>query len=300
MIIYVLVIFVALIIGANNASNAIATLYGSRMMKYSHASLLCAFFVFVGAVAEGGKIAASLNKGFVMGEIPIQAQLGILAITGIMMLVITIFRFPISATQVLVGSLLGGAFALNLDVNSSFTSLAISAWFISMVAGILFAYLIYKLIEKIARKYRNIMFLSKFYFWGTVASSIFAAYALGASIIGMVGGFSDIWFLAPLSAFFGVFLFGKRTSRRIGREMTILDPPRALSAQFAGAIVTEIFIQLHIPVSITQVVTGGVIGTSIVKGRFEISKKVARNLVISWTLAPIVSFGVTYLLLTFF
>lgn len=297
LIVTLLVIFVALVVGANNSSNVVASLYGSRMMKYGHASAICALFVLIGALFEGKKIAVSIAGGFIKETIPYDLQLGVLLITGLMMLSITLLRFPMSATQVMIGSLLGGAYALNIDVDEKFTVVAISAWYFSLVAATLVGFLTYSLLMKLSSVYRKSVFgLRRLYFIGTIISSLFVAYTIGAGIIGLVGSLCELYFVAPIAAAFGIIFFGKRTSRKIGREMVVLDPPRALSVQFSGAIVTEIFLQLHIPVSVTQAMIGGIIGTSLTKGRFDLSVKNMRNLLISWTLVPIISFMITFLL----
>lgn len=293
----ILIIFVCTVVGANNASNVVASLYGSRMMRYEYASVLCALSMLAGAMLEGKKMGESITEGFVEGPIPTELQLGILLITGSTMLILTLFRFPISATQVMIGALIGGAYALNIPIDNKFTVLAIASWYFSLVLATLVSFIIYKLIIRLIKYSKNLFRMKRVYIIGTMISSLFVAYTTGAGIIGLIGSLSEFYFVAPLAAAAGIILFGKRTSRKIGKEMVVMDPPRALTIQFSGAVVTEIFIQLHIPVSVTQAMLGGIIGTSLTKGRFDISIKNLRNLLLSWILMPLLSFTVTFILI---
>ncbi|MCD6370056.1 MAG: inorganic phosphate transporter, partial [Thermoplasmata archaeon] len=100
-------------------------------------------------------------------------------------------------------------------------------------------------------------------------------------------------FIAAIFSLIGTYFLGRKTVRTAGEKIVSLDPSRAFAAQISGALIVEIFTQMHLPVSITQAVIGGIIGTGLVKGYRELNRKTLKNLAISWVLAPILSFLLT-------
>ena len=297
----VLASVVSFIIAANNSADSVGTLYGSRLTSYYKAAIFSGIFVMVGTFLEGWKMAGAIGGGFVSNPLSLEMSLMVLLSTAILLFLFTFLSMPLSASQILAGSIIGVAVAFSWAVDMGFVILVIASWGITLVASMGMAYLTYILISLIT-KHLKIFSLSKIYTISLFIGSAFIAYTLGANTIGLVASldlsaYSVI--IAGVSGLIGTVLYGRRTVMTVGKKITSLNPPRAFAAQIAGAMTVEIFTQLHFPVSITQAVIGGVIGTGLVKGKKELNMKTIKNLGTSWALVPLISFALTYIMAVF-
>ncbi len=290
---------VSFIIAANNSAGSVGTLYGSRIISYRKASIMAGFFVMLGTVLEGWKMSGAIEGGLLTVPISLEMSMIVLLTLIILMFIFTLLSMPLSASQVMVGSILGVAAAFLLQVNTEFTFFVVVSWGINFLASLFLALIIYLMMAKFTR-HMHVFSLSKFYTISLILSSAFIAYTLGANTIGLIASLNLSWLsiaITGLSAMLGTIVLGRRTVVTVGSKITNLDPSRAFAAQIAGAIVVEVFTQLHFPVSITQAIIGGVIGTGLVKGYQELNRKTVKNLIISWLIAPLGGFSLTYLLI---
>ncbi len=297
----ILVSLVSFMIAANNSAGSIGVLYGSRVTTYYKAALLSGLFIMAGTLFEGWKMSNAIGGGMIENPLTLQLSLLVLFSTLILLLLFTAIGIPLSASQILVGSVLGVAVYFSIKINGVFVVWVIGAWILNFVISLLLAMLIYSILIIIARKER-IFFLSKFYTVSLFISSAFIAYTLGANTIGLIASLNlSIYSLlaAGISSFLGAMLLGEKTVITVGRKITGLDPPRAFSAQISGSIVVELFTQLHFPVSIMQAIIGGIVGTGLLRGKRELNKKTLKNLAVSWALVPLLSFVITYITVIF-
>ncbi len=295
----ILVALVSFVIGANNSANSVGTLYGSNIATYYKAAVISGLFVMLGVILEGWKMSGAIGGGIVIGSLTVFMSFVILLTTLILLFIFTYISMPLSASQIMVGAVIGVAIFSGILINSSFLSLVVISWLLTFLAGMFFAYLIYHLLFKILKGLR-LFSLSKFYTVSLYIGAAFIAYTLGANTIGLIASLIPnyyVYIIAGIAAFLGTILLGKRTVRTVGKNITYLDPPRAFAALLGGALIVELFTQLHLPVSMTQAVIGGIIGTGFVKGYREINKNTIKNLILSWALAPLVALGVSYLIM---
>ncbi len=289
---------VSFVIAANNSAGSVGTLYGSRITSYYKSAAFAGVLVMLGTFLEGWKMAGAIGGGMLESPLTLEMSLMVLLATTILLIAFTFFSIPLSASQILVGSIIGVAVAYAMTVNVFFVAWIVFAWIINLIASMALAFGIYVLMARITQKF-HVFSLSKFYTISLFVSSGFMAYTLGANTIGLIASLSlstySILF-SGIAAMLGTLLMGKRTVITVGRNITSLNPPRAFSAQIAGAIIVELFTQFHFPVSITQAIIGGIIGTGLVKGYSELNKKTVKNLGLSWILAPLLSFVLTFLL----
>jgi PiT family inorganic phosphate transporter len=294
----ILAAVVSFIIAANNSADSVGTLYGSRVTSYYKAAIFSGFFVMLGTLLEGWKMARAIGGGLVPNPLTLEMSLMVLLSTAILLFLFTYLSMPLSASQVLVGSIIGVAAAFAWLINIEFTLLVVSSWAITLLAAMGMAYLVYKLITLFAKKF-NIFSISRFYTISLFIGSAFIAYTLGANTIGLVASLDLSYIsiaIAGVASMLGTIFYGRKTVITVGKKITLLDPPRAFSAQLAGALVVELFTQIHFPVSITQAVIGGVIGTGLIKGYQELNRKTVKNLAASWIIAPLLAFALTYAL----
>ncbi len=296
----ILAAILSFVIAANNSANSVGTLYGSGIASYRTAALYSGFFVLLGALLEGGKMEGAISGGIVYGILNFQMSLIVLLSTFLLMLIFTYFSMPLSASQIMVGSVVAVALWYNFSLHTTFLTLIFISWVLTFIAAMGVAYFLYMLLSFLTPKLR-IFSLSRFYTISLFIGSAFIAYTLGANTIGLVASLklsAGSLGLAGVAALLGTYFLGKKTVKTAGKKIVSLDAPRAFAAQISGAIVVELFTQFHMPVSITQAIIGGIIGTALLKGYREMHMKTLRNLAISWVLAPLLSFVFTFLLLT--
>ncbi len=147
---------------------------------------------------------------------------------------------------------------------------------------------------------------------GTVVSALLVSYTLGANNIGMIfgstqsgaiGGTSELEVLLFLTlvAVVGLATLGKGgVSGTIGDKMLVLSPQGVLSAFLPSSAVVWVGTQRAIPVSISQCLLGGMIGAAYTKNITVLNRKLALETVSLWAVAPVLSFGLGYLLLRAF
>ncbi len=295
----ILAAVLSFIISANNSANSVGTLYGSRMTRYTTAALYSGFFIALGTVLEGWKMGNAIGGGIVESPLTLSMALMVLLTTAILMLLFTLLSIPLSSSQIMVGSIVGVGIATGLFINLSFVSLVGISWILTFLFSMGLAYFFYALLSHFA-PHMGFLFISRFYTLSLLLGCAFISYTLGANTLGLVASMNPSPLslaLVAISSILGVYFLGKRTVRTAGKRIIRLDPPRAFSAQIAGAIVVEIFTQMHFPVSVTQAIIGGIIGTGLIKGYREMNKKLLMELGISWIAAPIISLLLTLLIL---
>ncbi len=287
---------VSFVIAANNSAGSVGTLYGSRITSYYRAAFMAGFFVMLGTFLEGWKMSGAIEGGLISYPLGLEMSLLVLLSVILLMLLFTILAVPMSASQLMVGSIIGVAFAFAWSINGGFTAFIVVSWILNFVISLFLSLSIYVLTSRLTKHF-NVFALSRFYTVSLLISSAFMAYTLGANTIGLIASLNLSWYsiiVTGVAALVGTVVLGKRTVVTVGSRITNMDPPRAFAAQIAGAIVVEAFTQIHLPVSITQAIIGGVIGTGMVKGYRELNKKTVKNLFLSWSIAPIVGFALTY------
>lgn len=74
-----------------------------------------------------------------------------------------------------------------------------------------------------------------------------------------------VWILAygGVCLIIGVWTFGYKVIRNLGNKLILQSPSRGFSSEFAAAITTVMATQLSIPVSTTQVATGGIVAVGL-------------------------------------
>ncbi len=291
---------VSFVISANNSSNSVGTLYGSKVTSYYKAAVFSGLMVLVGTLLEGWKMSGAIGGGFLDEPLTLEMSLMVLLSTAILLFLFTHFSMPLSASQLLVGSIIGVAFAFSWKVNRDFLLLVLTSWVLTFILAMLLSLLIYYILLLISHRATPFS-MSRFYTVSLFLGSAFIAYTLGANTIGLVASLDLSYasiIISALAALFGVIIYGRKTAVTVGKRITSLDPPRAFSAQLATAIIVEAFTQFHLPASITQAVIGGIIGTGLIKGYRELNGKTLKSLLLSWLVAPLVAFLITYAIVT--
>ena len=309
-------------IGANDAANCIGTMVGARLLSFRKGALLMALFVILGGTLQGHRVMKTLGKGIVItspemyehvheaespddmqtyfpgGRLPDLAVLVALLSSGLLVTAATIARLPVSTSQAIVGGVAGvgvgvvGLQGTYFKVNVLFKILG--CWVLSPLLTMILAYMMYTGLEILLSKTKALLW-GKLLHYLVIASGCYVAFSLGANDVGnaigpLLNKYPDhgvpLALLGGMAMAIGIFFFGRRVTDTVGKNISPLDLPGALAAQFTAAFGVHIFSMLAIPVSTSQAIVGAVVGVGLTKGVRRISARKITMIVAGWVLAP--------------
>jgi len=292
------------VLGGNNFSTCLGASFGAGIIKLSDAMLIASAGVLMGTVLEGYKLSNVLG-----GQIlPALSTSGIVVIlvSGLsVMAIVTLFRLPLSLSQVLVGAAWGIALATGVEVGGTYSGAVVASWILSPALGFLVSAIIESTMLRLGRRAKDVLALNRIYANLTLIAGFYAAYTLGANTLGLVVGlFSPsignrlvLSLVFSAAAIVGIFFLSMGTVRSVADNLVGLNPSTALSAQFGGAMSVHLFTQLGLPVSISQVIIGGMSGAASAKRMAITNKRIIQQVIVGWTIGPMAGAIVSFLLI---
>ena len=291
-------------IGANDTANCIGPTVGSGIVGYRQAVVLTALFVALGAMVGGGKVMETVGNGIITEKVPPGAILIGLIFAGLFVTLATIWRVPVSTAQSAVGAIAGIGWALGKEVSHGKLIHIVGSWVICPVLTMIMSYLVYIGLAALLSRFRNRTRVNTIAGGLMVATSCYVAYSLGANNVGNAVGFVnnlgyfDVHWLTVLGGAaiaIGALTFGKGVTMTVGKSITPLNVPGALSAQFCAAFGIHLFAELGIPVSTSQAIVGAVLGVGLVKGSRGVSKGTLINIAVGWVATPVLAATASFL-----
>lgn len=293
-------------LGANDAGNIFGTAVTTKVINYKTAVSLIAIFVIIGAYIDGGKGVSKLSEYAYNGGVntPMIAFLVMLA-AGITVFCMTMLRIPVSSSQAVIGSIMGaGLLVGKMDFFHSVKFFY--AWVITPVAAMSISYILYKIFRIfIENNIKNIIYYDRFIKIGFILAGIFSAYSLGANNVANVTSIyagklnlitkEQAVLIGGFSIALGVIMFSKRVMKTIGKGLVPMSPVSGLISVAAGAITVYVFALIGIPVSTSQAIVGAVIGIGIEKGMRAIELRAIGNVLIAWTVTPLIAGLLSYI-----
>jgi phosphate/sulfate permease len=292
------------VLGGNNFSTCLGASLGAGIVKLSDAMLIASVGVLAGTLFEGYKLSNVLG-GQILPALSSSGLVVILLAGLSVMAVVTLFRLPLSLSQVLVGAGWGLALANGVRVDNTFSLVVVASWVLSPVLAFCVSAIIETVMLRFGHKAKDVLALNRTYARLTLIAGFYAAYTLGANTLGLVVGLfsSSLGNRLPLSivlsaaTIVGIMFLSKGTVRSVADNLVGLSPSMALSAQFGGAMSAHIFTQLSLPVSISQVVIGGMSGAASAKRMAITNKRIIQQVIAGWTIGPLAGAIVSFLLM---
>jgi PiT family inorganic phosphate transporter len=288
-------IFLGWSLGANNAANAFGSAVASRMLRFRTAAVLASVFVLLGALLEGEAGIETL-KGLTQMNMDKAVVASVAA--AVTMTLLTVLGLPVSASQGVVGAILGIGF-LNHQLDLSGLGKVIGCWFGTPIGGLITAVVVYKLLSILYNKLHFNLFESDIYIRiSLIVAGSYAAYALGANNVANVtavfvgAGKLDLFsatFIGGASIVLGILTFSQPVMETVGRKLVRLDPFSALVVVLAEAVTVHFFTFIGVPVSTSQALIGAVLGVGILKGITTVSRRTLANILIGWFLTPVIA-----------
>jgi PiT family inorganic phosphate transporter len=291
------------ILGANNLSTCVGTSMGSAALRYPQALALASVGLMTGVVLEGSKLSGAISSVIVTAP-DSHFVLAVTLSTLILMAFLTYRRLPISLSQVAVGAAIGSAIASGISVDWGYTSIVAASWLFTPFLGLVTSMLLSFVTKVLAKNVRKIFTLNRLYAYLTIFGGIYSSYVLGANTVGLLIGMAAAPGMShvAVSVFFGLativgmILFSKGTTQSVAENIVGLSPSASFSSQLGGAITVHGFTELGIPVSVSQAVVGGVFGAAIPRRIVVRNDRLTREIILGWTLAPLLGAALAFLL----
>lgn len=286
-------VFLGWSLGANDSANIFGTGVATGIVRYRTAIWLTSLFVLIGAILEGPKCMKTLSE--LSQLIPTEAFCCTLA-AAITMTALTVLAIPASASQAIIGTIIGAGI---LSGTADFSKLykIVSCWVVTPVSGIVFGYLLYRILGYILdRTVTKITHRNKLYFIGIIVAGCYGAYSLGANNVANVTGVyvgsgmltaEAASLIGGLSIAGGVLTYSKTIMMSVGKGIVPLDPFSALITVLAEALTLHIFTQIGVPVSSSQAIVGAVVGVGMVGNTRTVNIRMLAKIAGGWVMTPV-------------
>jgi PiT family inorganic phosphate transporter len=296
-------------IGANDET--MATLVGSRSLKFRYIIIIAAILVFVGVLVLSEQVGKTIGENLInLDEVDYNVYMlfSIIISTTIWLIVASSTGAPISTTHSVVGSVFGIAIVWSLQPGQNFLSSmnwdelgkVALGWVLSPVLGMLgaivFKIVVNKLMKRIQKGLVRIEKTERIFSilligivgWTQISrGGNDSANALGI-MYGLIeaGQFSEQYSIYLILAVgiiiaLGLVVIGRNVIKNVGNNLIAIRPSDAFSIELSTSIVLFLATLLGFPVSGTHVLVFSIIGAGLVQGE-KPDKKSFRKMLISW------------------
>ena len=286
-----------MVVGGNNLSACSGTIIGSGMVRRRTGILLAIAGYVTGLVIEGPKL-------FRVTEVflPANTSTGAFSILLASLLVFLggeFFRVPLSLSKALTGAILGVSAALGILGQTRYLALILGFWFLVPLVATGLGFLLIILDDRMSP--RNLWFKLTLLKTGLLPLAFLSAYVLGVNTLGLIAGVPynqsfDATIAVGLGATVGAFLLGRGALRRLTEGIFSLRYPNAFFAQLIGSATVELANQLAVPLSITETVSSGIIGSGLGRRMRVLNVRNIFLIISSWIISPIAGFLLAYII----
>ena len=288
-------------VGGNNLSACCGPLIGSGMVNRRTGVLIAITGYILGLALEGPKL-------FRVREIflPIDTATGTFSILLASLIVFLggeLSHIPLSLSKALTGAILGVSIALGTFNSSGYLGLILAFWFLVPLAATALGVLLVGLDDRLSP--RNIWLKLSLLKTGLLVVSFLSAYVLGSNTLGLIVGvvYNQTGYATlavGLGAILGSFVLGRGALRRLTEGIFSLRYPNAFFSQLIGSATVELANQLGVPISITETVSSGIIGSGLARHMRMMNAGNVFLIISSWVISPVagflLAFGLTKIL----
>lgn len=287
------------VLGWNNSSLTTGNL--SNLITYNAAVIVTLAGILVGFISEGSKMTGSILGKLILTPIGGGEILAGALVSLTFFLLLTLTRIPVSLSNCVVGSFVGVALASNTTMSSAELVEIIASWLVAPLFCLGVAIMIYEIAIHLESKFSlpNVSWINRLALLGAV---FYVAFSLGANNVGLILSFVShaakttfpleqelgIELAIYLGIILGTVLFGKSIAKVVGERIVALSQVKTLAAVLATAIVTWSLTQFSIPVSLTQLVVGGMLGAGSARGPTVINTRELMTMILRWATVTIV------------
>jgi PiT family inorganic phosphate transporter len=282
--------------GVNNSGLSTGSLLASGF-SFRKGIVVTGTGFLVGALLEGWKMKGTITGLTGLGDVGLSVPLTTLIITSIMFSIFSFWGIPMSLVNILVGSYVGAGLAAGYNLNYTYLNMILLSWVALPVIAAVATVGCYSITIKLLARMSPIG-VGRFYLVAMPVIVFYTAYSLGANNIGVLHSsilhgsqFLEILLLVllPIGSFFGVMKSGK-TSRFVSEGVVGHSPTTVFSSLLVGAVLVWLFTQVAIPVSLSQLLIGGLVGVNLFRKPKVYNRDALMKLIVIWTGVTVLSF----------
>ena len=287
-------------LGSNDSANIFGTGVAANIIRYRTAIILISIFVLAGALLEGPKCFATVGK---FSKLSATTAFVAALAAGITVALMSYLSLPVSASQAIIGGLLGIGIIYGFADFGKLYKVVI-CWVLTPISAMIVSIVLYKVLGFFfERVILDLRLQSFFLTGGLIVAGCYGAYALGANNVANVTGvYVGSGLLTPLGASAigglsiagGVLTYSWKVMRTIGMRIVPMDAYSAVVSTLSNAITIHIFTQVGVPVSASQAIVGAVVGVGIIKDVKTVSKRMLVEIGIGWISTPLLSGLLSY------
>ena len=284
-------------VGGNNLAACCGPLIGSGMVNRRTGILIAITGYLLGLIIEGPKL-------FRVREIflPLDTATGtfsILLASLVIFLGGELSKIPLSLSKALTGAILGVSIALGTFNSSGYLILILSFWFLVPLIATGLGIVLVRLDDRLSP--RNLWLKLSLLKTGLLVVSFLSAYVLGSNTLGLISGvvYNQTLYATiavGLGAILGTFVLGRGALRRLTEGIFSLRYPNAFFSQLIGSATVELANQLGVPLSITETVSSGIIGSGLARKMRMMNARNIFLIITSWILSPLAGFIMAFVL----
>lgn len=312
LILFAVVIFFSLNMGASGIAPSFAAVYGARLIRKNRALLIFTLFVILGALALGKNVALTLGKGLLPQKLMnFDIALIILTSATLSLFLANLLKIPQSTSQVTVGSIVGiGLYFRELNFATLFLKI-LPMWIILPLLSYILTFLLYRKIYPPGHDnlhiYQKVFANEKKLKLSSLLVSCYVAFAIGTNNVanavgplfgaGIIRPVLGLLLLAPLFGI-GAGLMGKGTLETAGKEIVPLGIMSCTLVAFVTATLLIFASLLGIPQSLVQLNIFSIFAISCLKNghKCTLDHHITQKTFWVWVITPILSLAVSYLL----
>ncbi len=291
-------IFLGWALGSNDAANVFGTAVASGIVRYRRAVILAAIFIIIGALAEGSNGVQGVSE--LSSQTPRSAFVVSIA-AALTVTIMTTFRLPVSATQAVIGAIVGmGFFVDPAKIEWYKLWRMVLCWLGTPIGAAALAFIFYPILSLLLDKLQlNLLARSIFLKIALLISGCYGAYALGANNLGNVTGVyyqtgiidnvHILMLIGGAAIALGVLTYSRNVMFTVGSRLVQLDAFSALVAVMAMAVTVHFYAQIGVPVSTSQAIVGAVLGIGLFKGVKTINRRIVVSIFFGWLCTPLIA-----------
>jgi len=289
-------------LGSNNSSNIFGPAVVSGLVSYKRAIIISAFFVLVGSVVGGRN---GLNTLGALTNLNVELLSLALFCAFLTMILMSFIGLPTSATQAVVGALIGISI-LKGEFNSAILTRIFISWIFTPIGALIFAFILYRLLALIFRKFLGVTTQDRFLKILTWIAICYSAYSLGANNVANVTGvFANVLFTPFLlliiggsSIAVGILSTNQKVLYTVGKGIIELDHFSSSVSILGAGVTLWIYSLIGIPISAAQATIGAIVGVGLAAGTRTFDTNTIMKVIFGWVGTPMIS-GIISLIVLF-
>ena len=326
-----LIAIIAIIIGANDASNVFGSAVGSKMVKFRSAIIFFIIFIILGAVINAEN--PSKIYGDLVLDYPELKKIFLIILPVVLVTIISLkIKIPSSISQSIIFSLIGFSLAEKLNINYDLFKKLIYFWIATPILAFLFSIIFCWIIFNLVRIFKlNIFQIDYQIRIFLVIFGCIAAFALGAhltaAIVGIYAPFlnlniellnfnlvlddNKLYFFGSLLIGVGAFIFSQKIVKSIGSQISNIKPIPALAIlltqililfSFSSSFIIDsfnLFLPFELfamPLSASHITFASIIGVASFNKFREVKPQYTKKIILSWIIIPISVFCCSFML----